>query len=127
MSKEEFELTFLSLKKYFNLLDLSNFNFLIFVSGLLLLLILIFSVIIKLIKTKNETQQLNKSKPTLEKTVNAELSNDNQNKNDFIDILVAIEEEMAAVRELYVSGYITKGIYISETDRLYSKAKIFGL
>ena len=127
MSKEEFELTFLSLKKYFNLLDLSNFNFLIFVTGLLLLLILIFSVIIKLIKTKNETQQLNKSKPTLEKTVNAELSNDNQNKNDFIDILVAIEEEMAAVRELYVSGYITKGIYISETDRLYSKAKIFGL
>ena len=127
MSKEEFELTFLSLKKYFNLLDLSNFNFLIFVSGLLLLLILIFSVIIKLFKTKNETQQLNKSKPTLEKTVNAELSNDNQNKNDFIDILVAIEEEMAAVRELYVSGYITKGIYISETDRLYSKAKIFGL
>ena len=127
MSKEEFELTFLSLKKYFNLLDLSNFNFLIFVTGLLLLLILIFSVIIKLFKTKNETQQLNKSKPTLEKTVNAELSNDNQNKNDFIDILVAIEEEMAAVRELYVSGYITKGIYISETDRLYSKAKIFGL
>ena len=127
MSKEEFELTFLSLKKYFNLLELSNFNFLIFVTGLLLLLILIFSVIIKLFKTKNETQQLNKSKPTLEKTVNAELSNDNQNKNDFIDILVAIEEEMAAVRELYVSGYITKGIYISETDRLYSKAKIFGL
>ena len=38
-----------------------------------------------------------------------------------------VEEEMAAVRELYVSGYITKGIYISETDRLYSKAKIFGL
>ncbi len=127
MSKEEFELTFFGLKKYFNLLDLSNFNFLIFVTGLLLLLILIFSVIIKLFKTKNETQQLNKSKPTLEKTVNAELSNDNQNKNDFIDILVAIEEEMAAVRELYVSGYITKGIYISETDRLYSKAKIFGL
>ena len=127
MSKEEFELTFFGLKKYFNLLELSNFNFLIFVTGLLLLLILIFSVIIKLFKTKNETQQLNKSKPTLEKTVNAELSNDNQNKNDFIDILVAIEEEMAAVRELYVSGYITKGIYISETDRLYSKAKIFGL
>ena len=38
-----------------------------------------------------------------------------------------IEEEMAAVRELYVNGYITKGIYISETDRLYEKAKIFGL
>ena len=47
--------------------------------------------------------------------------------NEFVDVLVAIEEEMAAVRELYVGGYITKGIYISETDRLYEKAKVFGL
>ena len=47
--------------------------------------------------------------------------------NDFVDVLVAIEEEMAAVRELYVGGYISKGVYISETDRLYEKAKIFGL
>ena len=47
--------------------------------------------------------------------------------NDFIDVLAAIEEEMAAVRELYVGGYISKGVYISETDRLYEKAKIFGL
>ena len=36
----------------------------------------------------------------------------------------AIEEEMAAVRELYVGGYISKGVYITETDRLYEKAKI---
>ena len=47
--------------------------------------------------------------------------------NDFVDVLVAIEEEMAAVRELYVGGYISKGVYISEPDRLYEKAKIFGL
>ncbi len=47
--------------------------------------------------------------------------------NDFVDVLVAIEEEMSAVRELYVGGYISKGVYISETDRLYEKAKIFGL
>ena len=47
--------------------------------------------------------------------------------NDFIDVLAAIEEEMAAVRELYVGGYISKGVYITETDRLYEKAKIFGL
>ena len=47
--------------------------------------------------------------------------------NEFVDVLVAIEEEMAAVRELYVGGYISKGVYISETDRLYEKAKIFGL
>ena len=38
--------------------------------------------------------------------------------NDFIDVLAAIEEEMAAVRELYVGGYISKGVYISETDRI---------
>ena len=42
-------------------------------------------------------------------------------------IIAAIEEEMAAVRELYVGGYISKGVYITETDRLYEKAKIFGL
>ena len=50
-----------------------------------------------------------------------------QNDNDFVDVLVAIEEEMSAIRELYVGGYISKGVYISETDRLYEKAKIFGL
>ena len=42
-------------------------------------------------------------------------------------MLVAIEEEMLAIRELYIGGYISKGIYISETDRLYEKAKVFGL
>ena len=47
--------------------------------------------------------------------------------NEFVDVLVAIEEEMNAIRELYVGGYISKGVYISETDRLYEKAKIFGL
>ena len=71
----------------------------------------------------------NKNKPTLNDIVNdtdksTKLDN---NHNDFIDVLVAIEEEMAAIRELYVGGYITKGIYISETDRLYEKAKVFGL
>ena len=30
---------------------------------------------------------------------------------------------MTAIRELYVGGYISKGVYISETDRLYEKAK----
>ena len=47
--------------------------------------------------------------------------------NEFVDVLVAIEEEMTAIRELYVGGYISKGVYISETDRLYEKAKIFGI
>ena len=47
--------------------------------------------------------------------------------NEFVDVLVAIEEEMIAIRELYVGGYISKGVYISETDRLYEKAKIFGV
>ena len=42
-------------------------------------------------------------------------------------LVAAIEEEMTAVRELYVGGYISKGVYIAETDRLYEKAKIFGL
>ena len=48
-------------------------------------------------------------------------------ENEFVDVLVAIEEEMLAIRELYIGGYISKGVYISETDRLYEKAKVFGL
>ena len=65
-------------------------------------------------------------KPVINETIKINDSNlkSESDKNDFIDVLSAIEEEMAAVRELYVNGYITKGIYISETDRLYEKAKV---
>ena len=94
--------------------------------GSLFAIIICFFIIIRISKSKKKDTSI-KVKPSVDKILNSDLIHDDKNKNDFIDILVAIEEEMAAVRELYVSGYITKGIYISETDRLYSKAKIFGL
>ncbi len=79
----------------------------------------------KKIKTSVEKSNL---KPVLSNISDNDIEvNKKSEENDFIDVLVAIEEEMAAVRELYVGGYITKGIYISETDRLYEKAKVFGL
>ena len=36
--------------------------------------------------------------------------------------LVAIEQEMLAVRRLYEGGHVIKDVYVSETRRLYAKA-----
>ena len=93
-------------------------------------LIFIIYVIFKSLNLSKSASILDVSKkPVIDDTIKINDSNlkSESDKNDFIDVLSAIEEEMAAVRELYVNGYITKGIYISETDRLYEKAKIFGL
>tara|TARA_B100001123_G_C14313756_1_gene632441 strand:+ start:93 stop:482 length:390 start_codon:yes stop_codon:yes gene_type:complete len=75
---------------------------------------------------KNRENTAERTKPALDEIVQTKELKINDD-NEFVDVLVAIEEEMAAVRELYVGGYISKGVYISETDRLYEKAKIFGL
>ena len=37
--------------------------------------------------------------------------------------LVAIEQEMLAVRRLYTDGHVIKDVYVSETRRLYAKAQ----
>ena len=37
--------------------------------------------------------------------------------------LVAIEQEMLAIRSLYINGQIIKDVYVSETRRLYAKAQ----
>ncbi|MEK9709826.1 MAG: hypothetical protein VW456_06220 [Alphaproteobacteria bacterium] len=37
--------------------------------------------------------------------------------------LVAIEQEMLAVRSLYTGGHIIKDVYVSETRRLYAMAQ----
>ena len=96
---------------------------------LILLIFLIVFLLIFLLK-KGLSQKVNSSqerkKPVLDDIIDKEQIKIND-ENDFVDVLVAIEEEMNAVRELYVGGYISKGVYISETDRLYEKAKIFGL
>ena len=105
---------------------LDNTGYLIFFLVLLTLLIYIFfNLLLKLFFKKSDNKQERKQ-PLLNEIIDSDNLKIN-NDNDFIDVLTAIEEEMAAIRELYVGGYISKGIYISETDRLYEKAKIFGL
>ena len=91
----------------------------------IVLIYLILSIIFKFF-AKNKDEKIERKKPSLNEIIEQD---DIQVKsdNEFIDVLAAIEEEMAAIRELYVGGYISKGVYISETDRLYEKAKIFGL
>ena len=117
-------------EKLRGLLNLSGLDDIYFLTLLLLIIgiIIFFLLFIILKKNKNEVENKNYTSNTLNEIINkTENINISGNDNDFIDVLVAIEEEMAAIRELYVGGYITKGIYISETDRLYEKAKIFGL
>ena len=122
-----------SLKEVFLQLNLEGFvpyidntAYLIFFFIILtFVLFYLISFILKLFSDKKENS-VERKKPSLNEIIDKEqvkVSDD----NEFVDVLVAIEEEMAAIRELYVGGYISKGVYISETDRLYEKAKIFGL
>ena len=92
---------------------------------LTLLIYLFLSLLFKLFFKKSDSKQERKQ-PSLNEIIDSDNIKANDD-NDFIDVLAAIEEEMAAVRELYVGGYISKGVYITETDSLYEKAKNFGL
>ena len=105
---------------------LENTGYLIlFLVSLTLLIYFSFSLLFKLFFKKYDNK-LERKQPSLNEIIDSDNLKINDD-NDFIDVLAAIEEEMAAVRELYVGGYISKGVYITETDRLYEKAKIFGL
>ena len=98
------------------------------ISFLIILTLLIYfflNLLFKLFFKKSDSKHERKQ-PSLNEIIDTDNIKANDD-NDFIDVLSAIEEEMAAVRELYVGGYISKGVYITETDRLYEKAKIFGL
>ena len=116
-----------------NLEKLNNFipyigdtKYLIIIFGVIFLVIF---VLITILTKKNAVKRNNdvtRKQPNLDDIIDKrdiKVSDD----NEFVDVLVAIEEEMMAIRELYVGGYISKGVYISETDRLYEKAKIFGV
>ena len=105
---------------------LDNTGYLIlFLVSLTLLIYFSLSLLLKFFFKKPDSK-LERKQPSLNEIIDSDNLKIN-NDNDFIDVLAAIEEEMAAVRELYVGGYISKGVYITETDRLYEKAKIFGL
>ena len=115
-----------------SILGLENLEDIYFISIILGLFSFVFIIVVYFLlgnKTQKKSKLVsNATKPTLNEIINkTDNVNISGNDNDFVDVLVAIEEEMAAIRELYVGGYITKGIYISETDRLYEKAKVFGL
>ena len=101
-------------------------NIYIFFFVIFLTVFIIFSILIKSSSKKVVKQDVERKQPNLDDIVDSRNLNVSDD-NEFIDVLVAIEEEMTAIRELYVGGYISKGVYISETDRLYEKAKIFGL
>ena len=104
---------------------LNSTLYLAILAGLFFICTLLFFIF--LFKTKKtDIPKRNNLKPNLEEIIDRKEIKINDD-NEFVDVLVAIEEEMLAIRELYVGGYISKGIYISETDRLYEKAKVFGL
>ena len=98
----------------------------LFVFIIFAVIFLILSLLIKSSIKKESAPEVERRKPNLNDIVDSRNINVSDD-NEFVDVLVAIEEEMTAIRELYVGGYISKGVYISETDRLYEKAKIFGV
>ena len=116
-------LTKLNLTQYTDYLDDSFY--VIGLSGLLFLIILFFFVSTSKVKDSNAPKR-STVKPNLDEIIDKKEIKIND-ENEFVDVLVAIEEEMLAIRELYIGGYISKGVYISETDRLYEKSKVFGL
>ena len=116
-----------------NLEKLNNFipyigdtKYLIIIFGAFFLTIFILITILTKKNAIKKNDDVTRKQPNLDDIIDKrdiKVSDD----NEFVDVLVAIEEEMTAIRELYVGGYISKGVYISETDRLYEKAKIFGV
>ena len=114
----------LSLEKFIPYLENTGY----LVIFLIFMTILIYFLLNFLFKIffKNKITKIERKKPSLNEIIDSDSIKPNDD-NDFVDVLAAIEEEMTAIRELYVGGYISKGVYIAETDRLYEKAKIFGL
>ena len=121
--KIKYYLEKLNLSQFMTYFDNTIYLFLIF--GFLFVCLFLLFIFLFKGKRKTITQNVN-IKPNLEEIINKKEIKINDD-NEFVDVLVAIEEEMLAVRELYVGGYISKGVYISETDRLYEKARVFGL
>ena len=113
-----------SLNEFLPFIDETKYLYLFFI----VIFIIVFWILSMIVKSSSKKKKIEvlKNQPSLNDIVDTrdiKISDD----NEFVDVLVAIEEEMIAIRELYVGGYISKGVYISETDRLYEKAKIFGI
>ena len=117
----------LNLEKLYNFIPyISSTKYLIIIFGAIFLIIFILITILVKKNAIKKNKDVTRKQPNLDDIIDKrdiKMTDD----NEFVDVLVAIEEEMTAIRELYVGGYISKGVYISETDRLYEKAKIFGV
>ena len=117
----------LNLEKFNNFIPyIGDAKYLIIIFGAIFLTIFILITILTKKSAIKRNNDVTRKQPNLDDIIDKrdiKVSDD----NEFVDVLVAIEEEMTAIRELYVGGYISKGVYISETDRLYEKAKIFGV
>ena len=117
----------LNLEKFNNFIPyIGDTKYLIIIFGSIFLTIFILITILTKKNAIKKNYDVTRKQPNLDDIIDKrdiKVSDD----NEFVDVLVAIEEEMTAIRELYVGGYISKGVYISETDRLYEKAKIFGV
>ena len=117
----------LNLEKFNNFIPyIGDTKYLIIIFGAIFLTIFILITILTKKNAVKRNNDVTRKQPNLDDIIDKrdiKVSDD----NEFVDVLVAIEEEMMAIRELYVGGYISKGVYISETDRLYEKAKIFGV
>ena len=117
----------LNLEKFNNFIPyIGDTKYLIIIFGAIFLTIFILITILIKKNAIKKNNDVTRKQPNLDDIIDKrdiKVSDD----NEFVDVLVAIEEEMTAIRELYVGGYISKGVYISETDRLYEKAKIFGV
>lgn len=117
----------LNLEKFNNFIPyIGDTKYLIIIFGAIFLTIFILITILTKKNSIKKNNDVTRKQPNLDDIIDKrdiKVSDD----NEFVDVLVAIEEEMTAIRELYVGGYISKGVYISETDRLYEKAKIFGV
>ena len=117
----------LNLEKFNNFIPyIGDTKYLIIIFGVVFLTIFILIAILTKKNAIKKNNDITRKQPNLDDIIDKrdiKVSDD----NEFVDVLVAIEEEMTAIRELYVGGYISKGVYISETDRLYEKAKIFGV
>ena len=123
----DYIIDFLNQEKITGLIPFLRDSISVYIIFVILFVIILF--LIAMFSRSNSTEKITvkeRKQPNLDDIVETNKVNVSDD-NEFVDVLVAIEEEMIAIRELYVGGYISKGVYISETDRLYEKAKIFGI
>ena len=125
--KMDYIIDFLNQEKITGLIPFLRDSISVYIIFVILFVIILF--LIAMFSRSNSKEKITvkeRKQPNLDDIVETNKVNVSDD-NEFVDVLVAIEEEMIAIRELYVGGYISKGVYISETDRLYEKAKIFGI